>query len=135
MHRVGRIPKSFGTFAAIACIALLLAVSAALAENTASKRAAAPPPSLDTTASDLSPAALGENIGPRDKSAADKPDLTIPDSIKFGNRTLRFDTDRKAVDSIPRVGLDATDPAVLPSHRDQDLPPSYFGLTLTTPTR
>jgi hypothetical protein len=134
MLATGRFPKAFGTFAVIVAAFFFAANSAALAGNAASKlrAVAAPPVSLDSNPSALSPSALGERD--LDKSAADKPDGKIPDSIKFGEHTLRFDTDRKSVDTIPRVGLDAKDPAILPTQRDQDLPPSYFGLTLTTPT-
>jgi hypothetical protein len=133
---VGQMPRSFGTVAAFIAV-LLAANGAALAEDAADKPAVAPPPplSLDTGATMLSPSALGADTGGFEKSTADKPDLKIPDSIKFGNNTLRFDTDRKSVDSVPRVGLDATDRHVLPMQRDEDLPPTYFGLTLTAPTR
>ncbi len=126
-------PRTLAALAAF--VAALLAVNgAALAGNTASRQPAAPPLSLEVNPSELSPSALGADTDEFGKSAADKPDLKIPDSIKLGDRTLRFDTDRKAVDSIPRVGLDATDRHVLPMPKDEDLPPAYFGLTLTVPT-
>ena len=114
-------PRSIGTLAALAL--LLAANSAALAGSA---------PRANSSA--LSPSALGADTAKSHKADADKSDVKIPDSIKFGDRTLRFDTDRKSVDSIPRVGLDATDPHVLPTQKDQDLPPAYFGLTLTVPT-
>jgi hypothetical protein len=114
---------------------LLLTSASALAGKAVSKApaAVAPPLPLDASSSTLSPSELGDDalLG---RSSADSSDIKIPDSIKFGNGTLRFDTSRKAVDSIPRVGLDAKDPAVLPVPKDQDLPTSYFGLTLTAPT-
>lgn len=116
-------PRPLATLAALA--ALLLAGSgAALAGNA-----------HGATSSALSPAALGMDPPKSDKAAADKPDVKIPDNIKFGDRTLSFEADRKAADSIPRVGLDAADPEILPKSKDQDLPPAYFGLKLTVPTR
>lgn len=67
----------------------------------------------------------------------DKPDLTIPDTIDLGKSMLRFDASRSAINSGPRVGIDALDPSVLnpgiPARKDSPLTPSYFGLTLTTP--
>jgi hypothetical protein len=134
---VGKMPRSFGTVAALlaALLAVLLAANGAVrAKDAAGKPPVAPPLSLDTSAPMLSPSALGADTGNFEKSTADQPDLKIPDSIKFGNNTLRFDTDRTSVDSIPRVGLDTTDRHVLPMPKDEDLPPTYFGLTLTTPT-
>ena len=125
--------RLFGTLAALAML-LLAATGGAMAGNTESDRpAVAPPHPLGSNPSALSPSALGVDTSRFDESA-DKPDLKIPTGIKFGNKTLRFDTDSKALDSIPRVGLDATDRHVLPMQKDEDLPPTYFGLTLTAPT-
>lgn len=134
MRYLGRFAGSIGTFAGVLVCALLLAGGAAFAgKASAGKPAVAAPPSLDPDGSALSPSALGERkLG---ASAANKPDLQIPDSIKFGDHTLRFNTDPKSVDSIPRVGLDTVDRHVLPTQKDNDLPPTYFGLTFTTPTR
>jgi hypothetical protein len=136
MPAPGTLPRTSGAFAAFFAAAFLFAADGtALAGNTANKLRAvtAPRVSLESDSSALSPAALGESD--HDKSATGKADGKFPDSIKFGDHTLRFDTDRKSIDSIPRVGLDAKDPAILPTQKDQDLPPSYFGLTLTVPTR
>ena len=135
MPLAGRRLNFLATFAAVLVSALLLASATALAGNAASKAplAVAPPLTLDANPSALSPSALGD-VDKFGKSTAEAPDVKIPDSIKLGNGTLRFDAGRTAVDPIPRVGLDATDPAVLPTPKDQDLPPGYFGLTLTTPT-
>jgi hypothetical protein len=128
-------PHSLGTLAAALVGTLLLTNAMAVAGKAASKAhaAVAPKLSLDGNPSALSPSQLGDDSG-LDKTVPDTPDMKIPDRIKFGNGTLRFDTSRKAVDTIPRVGLDAKDPAVLPAPKDQDLPTSYFGLTLTAPT-
>ena len=116
--------------------AMLLAAGNALAGTSQSKSAGAPPLSVDPNATALPPSALGEKSR-RDPSGtnADTPDLKIPDSIKFGEHTLQFDTDRQSVDSTPRVGLDAVDRHVLPMQKDEDLPPAYFGLKFSTPTR
>lgn len=126
--RLGRLPRSVASLAAFIAVVLLTANGAAAA-GTAKKKHVAPAPS-DANATSLSPSALGMDEG---STAEDKPDIKIPNSVKLGDHTLRFDADSKAVDSIPRVGLDATDRHVLPSPNDQDLPPAYFGLKLTTP--
>ncbi len=118
----GRMPKSLGMLTALA--AFLLAMGGvALAGDT-----------HKASSSELSPAALGADPGKAGSADADKQDIKIPSSIKFGDQTLSFDTDRKSVNSIPRVGLDATDPHILPTPKDQDLPPTYFGLKLSVPT-
>jgi hypothetical protein len=134
MPLAGRRPSSLGILTAILVGALLLTSAPALAGKAVSKApaAVAPPLPLDASSSTLSPFELGDDtlLG----RSSDSSDIKIPDSIKFGNGTLRFDTSRRAVDTIPRVGLDAKDPAVLPAPKDQDLPTSYFGLTLTAPT-
>lgn len=141
-------PATRQSTSALAIFAVVLAVTlwtgAALAGKTASKpHGAAGPPaplSLDPNASSLPASALGGDAGQLNsgESSEDKPDLKIPDRIKLGNQTLRFDTSRKVVDSIPRVGVEATDPAVFNkgTAADDDLPlkPDYFGLTLTVPT-
>jgi hypothetical protein len=115
-------PKSLGMLAALA--AFMLATSGvALAGDAASAKS-----------SELSPAALGADTIKSSQADANKPDLKIPNSIKFGDRTLSLDTDRKSVDSSPRVGVDAQ-PQVLNQHTDDDpLKPGYFGLKLSMPT-
>jgi hypothetical protein len=74
-----------------------------------------------------------------DKFGNESPGFTLPDRIDLGGSVLRFDTRRSAVDSVPRVGIDNADPALLnpgiPTRKESPLTPSYFGLTLTTPTR
>ena len=101
--------------------------------------AAKAPLSLDAKSTELPPSALGEDGSRNDfGESADKSDHKISDGIKLGNQTLRFDTNRKAIDSAPRVGLDATDPYVLnrdaAAADDASLKPKYFGLTITVPT-
>jgi hypothetical protein len=144
MHLAERIRSSIGTLASSLIIVGLLLPAAAVAENAANKAKSptAPPASLslDPNSSALPPAALGEDAGqvkfgePDDK----EPDLKFPDRIKLGDHTLQFDTSRKSIDTIPRVGVDATDPHVLnqatPPDSDLLLKPNYFGLTLTVPT-
>ena len=115
-------PRSIATLAALA--ALLLSVGTVALAGNAPK----------ASSSALSPSALGMDSPNSDKADAVKPDVKIPDNIKFGDRTLSFEADRKPADSIPRVGLDAADPEILPKSKDQDLPPAYFGLKLTIPT-
>ena len=65
--------------------------------------------------------------------------LELPDHIDLGTSQLRFDTNRKAVDSTPRVGIDTADPTVLnprlPQEKASPLKPDYFGFTLSTPTQ
>ena len=142
MHFAGRNLSRLGTFAAALAIALL-PQSAAFAGKTASKAKALASPSaplsLDPNSTSLSPSALGYDVDNLEtgRSGDRKPDLKIPDRIKLGDHTLRFDTSRKAIDTIPRVGPDAPGASVLNQHPpvDNDLPtPDYFGLTLTTPT-
>ena len=62
--------------------------------------------------------------------------LKLPDHIDFGTSQLRLDTEHK--DPIPRVGIDAVDPAILnpglAQSQDTKLTPKYFGFTLSTPT-
>ena len=63
--------------------------------------------------------------------------FSLPDTIDLGKSRLRFDTSRQ--DDIPKGGLDNSDTSPLkagiPSRDKSNLPPSYFGFTLTTPTR
>lgn len=64
--------------------------------------------------------------------------FSIPNTIDLGSAALRFDTSRSALSSGPKVGIDSVEPQVLnpgiPTRKDSLLTPSYFGLTLTTPT-
>lgn len=139
MPATGRSTSARAVFAII--VAVAFSTGAALAGKTASKpraaAAASAPLSLDPNASSLPASALGGDTGELN-SSDDKPDFAIPDRIKLGNQTLRFDTSRKAVDSIPHVGLDSPDSPVLnkgtAADNESSLKPDYFGLTLTTPT-
>ena len=117
----------------VAGLAALVAVVMLMADGAASARKKlAAPAAPDANSTSLSPSALG--MDERDTTDT-KPDIKIPDSIKLGDHTLHFDAAGKTVDPTPRVGLDATDPHVLPMQKDQELPPAYFGLKLTTPMR
>ena len=64
-------------------------------------------------------------------------DFSLPNKINLGGSQLQFDTSRK--DNIPHGGLDNSDTSPLkagiPSRNDSQIPPAYFGLTLTKPTR
>jgi hypothetical protein len=113
-------PKSLGMLAVLAAF-LLATGGAALAGDTHNARS-----------SELSPAALGADTGKSRGADAGKQDIKIPNSIKFGDQTLSFDTDRKSVDSIPRVGVDAQ-PQMLNQREDDPVKP-YFGLKLSVPT-
>jgi hypothetical protein len=117
----------------VAGLAALVAVVMLMADGAASARKKlAAPAAPDANSTSLSPSALGMD---EHDTADTKPDIKIPDSIKLGDHTLHFDAAGKTVDPAPRVGLDATDPHVLPMQKDQELPPAYFGLKLTTPMR
>lgn len=63
--------------------------------------------------------------------------FSMPDKIQLGDSVLQFDTSRK--DNIPHGGLDNSDSSPLkagiPSRDSSLIPPAYFGLTLTKPTR
>lgn len=72
------------------------------------------------------------------ESNRDKAGAGLPDRVDLGKSVLRFDTNRSALNSGPKVGIDDADQTVLnpgiPTHKDSPLQPNYFGLTLTTPT-
>jgi len=112
--------------------------AAALAQQPA---VAAPSVPLTLDSNLLKPPAPGVGL---DKPPAAKPEddksspLALPDHIDLGTSQLRFDTSRKTVDSIPRLGIDAADPKVLnpglPHGNASPLKPDYFGFTLSTPT-
>jgi hypothetical protein len=116
-------PRLIRTFVLLAAFSLAAINNAARAGDARADRS-----------SELSPAALGADTTKSSKTDADKPDLKIPNSIRLGDQTLSFDTDRKSVDSIPRVGVDAQ-PHVLNQRADDDsVKPGYFGLKLSVPT-
>jgi len=139
MHIIRRLGRLAGVLAAGFAVAGLLATSAAMAETAKQPAAVAPkaPLLLDAKSTELPPSALGED-GKRNEFGDDNSDHKISDGIKLGNQTLRLDTNRKAIDAAPRVGLDATDPYVLnrdaAAADDASLKPNYFGLTITVPT-
>jgi len=60
--------------------------------------------------------------------------LELAPQIYLGTSQLRFDTNRKEIDPIPRVGIDARDPTAPNPNLPQEKPLSYFGFTLSTPT-
>jgi hypothetical protein len=66
------------------------------------------------------------------------PGLELPTKFGLGSSQLRLDTNRKEIDPIPRVGIDAADPTVLnpnlPQEKASPLKPGYFGFTISTPT-
>jgi hypothetical protein len=76
-----------------------------------------------------------EGLKPRDEKDSK---LELPTQLNLGNSQLRLDTNRKEIDPIPRIGIDAADPAVLnpnlPQEKASPLKPGYFGFTITTPT-
>jgi hypothetical protein len=111
---------------------------AALAQQPAEAASLAP---LTLDPNLLKPPAPGSDFDklstarPQDDTSAK---LELPDHINLGTSQLRFDTRREAVDSTPRVGIDAADPTVLnprlPQEKASPLKPDYFGFTLSTPT-
>jgi hypothetical protein len=112
----------------------LLVVAAAL---PAAVIAQTPPPHSRNV--DTLPLAPGfekpEDIKPRDEKDSK---LELPTQFDLGNSKLRLDTNRKEIDPIPRVGIDAADPKVLnpnlPQEKESPLKPGYFGFTISTPT-
>ena len=64
--------------------------------------------------------------------------VALPDRVDLGGSVLRFDTSRDALAAAPKTGIDEADQSVLNpgirTRKDSPLQPSYFGLTLTTPT-
>ncbi len=134
MPLIGRIAGACGTFAAALVIAAL-SNGAGLAGNAtgaALKNSAPVRPA--PKASELSPSALGmaDDKSKLDRPDEEKPDLKIPDHIKFGDNVLHFDTSRK--NPIPRVGVEANDQAVInKAPEESPLKPNYFGLRFTAP--
>jgi hypothetical protein len=133
---------SFSYVRTCALIAALFAVAAlpfttALAEEPANS-APTPPISLDPNM--LKPPAPATESPPTVKPLRDGAGskIDLPTKFDLGTSELRLDTSRKAVDSIPRVGIDAADPKVLnpnlPQEKDSPLKPDYFGITISTPT-
>jgi hypothetical protein len=72
-----------------------------------------------------------------DKDSGKAEDFSLPNKVNLGGSQLQFDTSRK--DNMPHGGLDNSDTSPLmagsPSRNDSQIPPAYFGLTLTKPTR
>jgi hypothetical protein len=109
--------------------------SAAVAEQAAD--GASPQLTLDPDLLNLpAPAAPKTSAAGAEDDADAK--LKLPTQFDLGTSQLRLDTDRKAADSIPRVGVEATEPnVIIPGARADDaspLKPNYFGFTLSTPT-
>ena len=128
------------------CIAAALLASALVAGGTALAGDAASKPAgaAATPQVTLDPEQL---VVPRpsddvskftpDTPGEDKAGLAIPNKIDLGTSQLRFDADRKAIDTGPRVGIDAVDPTVLnpnlPQRKQSPMEP-YVGFTLSKPT-
>lgn len=118
------------------------AVLAAIALGALSSAAPAQAPKTGTPAPltiDALPPAPGfeepKAIVPKDEKGSG---LELPNKFDLGNSQLRFDTNRKEIDPIPRIGIDAADPRVLnpnlPQEKTSPLKPDYFGFTISTPT-
>ena len=138
MRSIRRLGRCAAVLAAGFAIAGLPAAGAAMAE-TAKQSAAKTQRPPEAKSTELPPSALGEDVNRNDLGeSADTADHKLSDGFKLGDQTVRFDTNRKAVESAPRVGLDATDPYVLNRNAaaadDASLKPNYFGLTITLPT-
>jgi hypothetical protein len=98
----------------------------------------------DTDAAPLSLDALPPPAPGFERSDGIKPQpekdsgLKSPAKIELGAAQLRLDTNRKDVDQIPRVGIDAADQRQLNRNitpeKPSELKPDYFGFTLSTPT-
>lgn len=71
------------------------------------------------------------------KSGGQAEGFSLPNKINLGSSQLQFDTSRK--DNIPHGGLDNSDTSPLkagiPSRNNSQIPPAYFGFTLSKPTR
>jgi hypothetical protein len=112
----------------------LFVVAAAMPAATMAQTSSTHPRSVDTL-----PLAPGfekpEDIKPRDEKDSK---LELPTQFDLGTSQLRLDTNRKEIDPIPRVGIDAAEPTVLnpnlPQEKPSPLKPGYFGFTISTPT-
>lgn len=117
--------------AVIAVLALSAAPSSAAAQ--AAKSVVGSP-----TANTLPPAPGFEEPKKAKPTDEKEPGLELPTKFELGNSQLRVDTNRKEIDPIPRVGIDAADPRVLnpnlPQEKTSPLKPGYFGFTISTPT-
>ncbi len=126
---------TFGSVRTIVLAAGFFALAASGAVAAKRQNTDATPLSLDS----LPPPAPGfekpDGIKPRHEKDSG---LELPAEIDLGAAQLRFDTNRKETDPIPRVGVDAVDPKLLnhnvPRENPSELEPDYFGFTLSTPT-
>lgn len=124
--------------AAAALFAPTLLGSTALAGSSASKPASpdAAPHLIFDPKQFVVPQASGDTNRFTPKiSGEDKPAFAMP-KIDLGTSQLHLDTDRKAIDTGPRVGIEPADPAALnPNLGQRKEPPldPYVGFTLSTP--
>jgi hypothetical protein len=118
--------------AGMAALALLGAAHTSFAQSSTQTA-----PKLNSDAFKLSPHYDLGTFDANESARKDNTGFALPNKIDLGNSELQFDASRK--DNIPRGGLDNSDTSPLkagiPSRNDSQIPPAYFGFTLSKPTR